>query len=141
MDVTSIASKAGSSFGYIHLQLPRAAIKVLHVLPSGIFCCTFGHSPLASEALISEVETLVLVMPGTNATSERTFSALRRVKTYLRATMTQQRLNHLMLLHMRRDRSLSMTEVANAFVESSEYRTTRCWNILQSGLGKRNTSQ
>ena len=30
--------------------------------------------------------------------SERTFSALRRLKTFLRSTMTQERLNHAMLL-------------------------------------------
>ena len=32
---------------------------------------------------------LILVMPATNAISERSFSALKRVKTYLRTTMTQ----------------------------------------------------
>ena len=78
-------------------------------------------------ALISEVEALaqlVLVMPATNATSECTFSALRRVKTYLRTAMTQQQLNHLVLLHIHRDRSINMIEVANAFAEGSEYRKT-----------------
>ena len=30
----------------------------------------------------------------TNATSERSFSALQRVKTYLRSTTKQERLNH-----------------------------------------------
>ncbi len=79
--------------------------------------------------LISEVEILVklvLVMPATNATSERTFSALRRVKTYLRSTMSQKRLNHLMLLHIHKDRTDSLktqlVEVANLFVEGSEHR-------------------
>jgi hypothetical protein len=43
---------------------------------------------------------LILVLPATNATSERTFSAVRRVKSYLRATVTQERLNHLMVLHV-----------------------------------------
>ena len=42
---------------------------------------------------------LLIVLPATNATSERSFSALRRVKSYLRSTMTQARLNHLMILH------------------------------------------
>ena len=37
-----------------------------------------------------------LVMPAANASSERSFSSLRRLKTYLRTTMTQQRLNHCM---------------------------------------------
>ena len=56
----------------------------------------------AERNLISEVDKLlklVLVMPSTNAISERSFSALRRVKNYLRSTMTQERLNHLLLLH------------------------------------------
>ena len=42
---------------------------------------------------------MTLVMPATNAISERSFSALKRVKTYLRTTMIQLRPNHLMLLH------------------------------------------
>jgi len=43
------------------------------------------------KLLISQVLTLfhlILVMPATNATSERSFSAMRRVKTYLRSTMS-----------------------------------------------------
>ena len=39
-------------------------------------------------------------MPATNAVSERSFSALRRIKSYLRATMSQERLNHIMVLHV-----------------------------------------
>ena len=41
---------------------------------------------------------ILLVMPATNCTSERSFSALRRIKTYLRSTMSQARFNHLLLL-------------------------------------------
>ena len=54
----------------------------------------------AQRALLSEIcviAKLILVMPATNAISERSFSALRRVKTYLRSTMKQTRLNHLMI--------------------------------------------
>ena len=47
----------------------------------------------------------ILVMPATNAISERSFSALKEVKTYLRTTMTQRRLNHLMLLHVHKDKT------------------------------------
>ena len=39
------------------------------------------------------VMKLLLVMPASNATSERSFSVLRNVKTYLKTTMTQERLN------------------------------------------------
>ena len=69
---------------------------------------------------------LILVMPATNATSERAFSGLRRVKTYLRSTMSQRRLNHLMLLHVHKEKTDSLKdkliEVANMFVEGSEHR-------------------
>ena len=37
-------------------------------------------------------------MPATNALSESSFSALRRIKNYLRSTMTQKRMNNLMLM-------------------------------------------
>ena len=67
---------------------------------------------------------LILVMPSTNATSERSFSALRRVKTYLRSTMSQVRLNNLLLLHVHKNTtdSLDARVVGNSFVEGSEHR-------------------
>lgn len=46
------------------------------------------------------VAKLLLVMPATNVTSERSFSAMRRLKTYLRSTMGQERLNNLVILHI-----------------------------------------
>ena len=40
---------------------------------------------------------LVLIMPATNAVSERSFSFLKRFKTYLRSTTTNNWLNHLLI--------------------------------------------
>ena len=62
--------------------------------------------------------TLILVMPATNASSECSFSALRRVKTYLRSTMSQPRLNSLMVLHVHKELTdqLNFLDVANEFV-------------------------
>ena len=67
---------------------------------------------------------LIMVMPATNATSERSFSALRRVKSYLRSTMGQERLNNLMVLHVHSNRtdSLNLVNVANDFVKDSDQR-------------------
>ncbi len=61
---------------------------------------------------------LVLVMPVTNATSERSFSALRRVKSYLRSTTGQERLNYLMLLHVHSDKTdkQDLKSVLNDFI-------------------------
>ncbi len=74
---------------------------------------------------VCTVMKLILIMPATNASSERSFSALRRVKSYLRNTMGQERLNHLMVLHVHRDitDSLDMISVANEFVADSEHRS------------------
>ncbi len=88
----------------------------------------FNISLGEAKSLVSEVSKLVkliLVLPATNATSERSFSALRRVKTYyLRGTMKQSRLNHLMLLHVHKDLSdgLDIISCANEFVSVNEHR-------------------
>ena len=81
----------------------------------------------AQRALLSEIciiAKLILVMPATNAVSERSFSALRRVKTYLRSTMKQTRLNHLIILHVHNDitDSLNLNDIGNEFVRCSEHR-------------------
>ena len=49
--------------------------------------------------------TLILVNPATNAVSERSFSAMKRVKTYLRSTMSQECLNSLMVLHVHKQQT------------------------------------
>ena len=83
----------------------------------------------AKQDLLSEVCVLLrllLVMPASNAVSERSFSALRRVKTYLRSTMNQDRLNHLMILHIHRELTdkLNLIEMANEFISGNEHRLT-----------------
>ena len=63
-------------------------------------------------------------MPATNAASERSFSALKRVKTYLRPTTGDSRLDHLMMFHVHKDRTdaLTLVDVANDFVGEKENR-------------------
>jgi hypothetical protein len=81
----------------------------------------------AMQAFYSEVckvARLLMVMPATNATSERSFSVMRRLKSYLRSTMGQSRLNHTMLLNIYKEQldMLDLTVVANEFVSGSEHR-------------------
>ena len=63
-------------------------------------------------------------MPATNATSERSFSALHRVKSYVRSTMSQQRLNNLMLLHVHKGITdgINLKAIASEFIGNSEHR-------------------
>ena len=78
---------------------------------------------LAHKSFFSEVcrlTNLILVMPATNAVSERSFSA----KTYLRSTMSQSRLNHVILLSINREKvdKLDIDVIADQFVQCSEHR-------------------
>ena len=83
-----------------------------------------GQASLLSQ--VRHLLQLILVMPATNASSERSFSALRRLKNYLRTTMKQERLNHLMVMHVHKERTdkLDLKSVLNNFISDSEHRTS-----------------
>ena len=59
-----------------------------------------NNSRLAMYPQLGHIAKLLLLMPASNAVSERSFSAMGRVKTALRSAMGQSRLNTLMLLHV-----------------------------------------
>ena len=63
-------------------------------------------------------------MPATNAVGERSFSALRQGKTYLRSTTGDSKLNHYMMLHVHKDGTDAPTlvDAANDFVGEKENR-------------------
>ena len=63
-------------------------------------------------------------MPAANAVSEKSFSALKRMKTYLRSTTADSILNHLTMLNVHKDRTDALTsaDVANDFVGAKESR-------------------
>ena len=70
------------------------------------------------------VVRLILVMPGTNAASEGCFSTMRCIKSYLRSTMGQPRLNHVMVLNIYQEQvdELDFIAIANEFVSCCEHR-------------------
>ena len=79
------------------------------------------------RAMFREVEKMLriyLTIPVTSSTSERSFSALRQIKTYLRSTVTQKRLNGLMLpfIHKARLDCIDLNKIAIAFIEGHEGR-------------------
>ena len=92
----------------------------------------------AERIIFSEVVMLlkiILVAPATNAISERSFSAMRRLKTYLRSTMQQKRLNAVMMLHIHKEMcdQLSVVELANMFA-STEHRRSLFGQFLKKAL-------
>ena len=87
---------------------------------------TFNQSEIV-KGMLSEVDKLLrgyLTFPVTSATAERSFSSLRRIKTFLRSTMTHQRLNNLFLLyvHTAQTESLDLVAVAKEFVSANSRR-------------------
>ena len=80
----------------------KIAVSGRHLQFCDIHKC-FQSLPPAQLSLLSQVSLLVkliALMPATNAVSERSASALRHVKTYLRSSMTQLRLNNMMVVHI-----------------------------------------
>ncbi|KAL3048030.1 hypothetical protein OYC64_006752 [Pagothenia borchgrevinki] len=80
-----------------------------------------------TQSLFSEVDKLLrlyLTVPMSNATAERSFSSLRRLKTFLRSTMSERRLNHLLFLHIHKDLTdgLDLRKVLRSFCFASERR-------------------
>jgi len=78
-------------------------------------------------ALFSQVEQLVrllLVCPASSCTAERSFSALRRLKTWLRNSMTQVRLNCVAVCHVHQSMmdGMDLRALAEEFVGRSEIR-------------------
>ena len=75
-------------------------------------------------------------MLATNAVSERSFSALRRIKSYLRATMSQERLNHIMVLHVHKHLTdqIFYIEIGNEFSKGCSHREAFFGNFLPTDI-------
>ena len=65
---------------------------------------------------------VLLTMPVSTATAERSFSSLRRLKTYLRSTMTETRLSSLALLCIHHDADVDVKKVVTAFDATGDRR-------------------
>ena len=79
----------------------------------------FPHLSSAVKELLCEVFHVLKIIL---VISEWPFSALRRLKTYLRSTMSQERLNSLMILHVHKDYTdnMALSDVANYFISGRE---------------------
>jgi len=75
--------------------------------------------------MVMKLMKIILTMPATSAISERSFSALRHMKTWLRSTMNQTRLNWCMTLHIHNDDTdkLNIVDVVNEFVSRNSTRS------------------
>lgn len=69
---------------------------------------------------ITKLLVIYFTAPVTTCTAERSFSMLRRTKSYTRSTMTEKRLNHLMLLEFYSNLtdSINVENLAKMFINS-----------------------
>jgi len=99
------------------------------VKPQGIpeLADWIGNLAAETKLLLSEVIVLIevlLVVAISEATAERSFSTMRRIKTSFRTTMTQERLNHLAVLEDHPDLldGVDEIEIAKSFIAFSDTR-------------------
>ena len=99
-DVMAIYS---SDFDEYRFQLKLEILQEYYINLGGNTCVRSVTDTLRNLKLQNHLSEgfklmkLILVLPATNATSERTFSLLKLIKSNLRSTMKQSRLNHLMI--------------------------------------------
>lgn len=79
------------------------------------------------RGLFDQVETLVrllLVIPVSSAEAERSFSALRRLQTWLRSTMAQLRLNSIAVCHVHQDKldKVDVKQICQQFISVNDRR-------------------
>ena len=72
---------------------------------------------------------ILITIPISSASCERSISTLRNLKTYLRSTMVQDRLNGLALMHAHREMELDLEQVIDLFA-TLHPRRMRMENIL-----------
>ncbi|KAJ4441703.1 hypothetical protein ANN_11561 [Periplaneta americana] len=67
---------------------------------------------------------IVMTIPVSTATAERSFSGLKRLKTYLHSTTRQQRLNSVSILHVHKKaaKALDLEKMSNEFISRNEQR-------------------
>ena len=96
------------------------SIDTLVVLP------TFGMNKSQKMLLpdVVKLARLFIVTPATNASSEKAFSGMKRIKTYLRNSTTNNRLNHCMVAHVHAEDvdKMNTIEIARDFIEYSQTR-------------------
>ena len=87
---------------------------------------TIGESlKLVDKVAFPNVYTclkILSVVPVTSCECERSISALRRMKTWLRSTMGQERLNGIALMHINSDIKINVEEGINEFARSNKTR-------------------
>ena len=93
----------------------------------------------AKCALIPNLLTifhLILINPAISRTPERSFSVARRIKTWLRSTMTSQGFNNLSVLSIHKELtdSINLVDISNEFASKYDGRRMNLGKFVPSDL-------
>ena len=112
----------------------KAQLKTFKILMNGYDITCFDdildkikELQAPQRRMVNEIVTickLLLVNPATSAAGERSFSAARRLKTWLRSTVSQDRFSNLTVLNTHKETTdkLCLADVANEFVSRNANR-------------------
>ena len=95
---------------WLRLNSQNPSPVIPNTAAAGLAACDRETFPMIHSLL-----TILLCMPVSTASAERSFSTLRRLKTWLRSRMGQERLLGLALLNVHRDISVSVDQVIDRF--------------------------
>lgn len=130
INTTIITEYYGSDFDGTQLELHRNIMldiaKAKHFKISSVSdAINFFKQESYLQDLVPEVVKLIKIMltvPVSSCTAERSFSALRRLKTFLRSTMTQTRLNDVALLNVHKQEEINIEVITNKFIKATKVR-------------------
>ena len=79
---------------------------------------------------------LILINPATSCTPERSFSVARRIKTWLRSTMTTKRFNNLSILSIHKEltETINLVDIGNEFASKYDERRMICYDLFPIDL-------
>lgn len=121
---------------HVQLGVQLSMFKATATDTSSVKACidSFKALHLDVQKMLSSVRSLVslmIVIPSSNASSERSFSLVRRLKTYVRSTMTQRRLNNLCIITTYQELVSEMEDedIMKEFVNRKSYRISQFGNF------------
>ena len=86
-----------------------------NIIPADLAHCIHA----ADEDVFPNIRVLLIIactIPVSSYEAERSFSALRHIKSYLRSTMSSERFAGLALMHLQSDVDIDIDEVCEAFI-------------------------
>ena len=110
----------------LKLYNAECVLPIKKVTKLSTLCEIFNHRESTKECLseVHKVLTFYMSVPISSATAERSFSVMRRIKSWLRSTMSENSLNNKMFATIHKDRidAVDSERVATVFVASSKQR-------------------